>query len=129
MDVTTLYRPVGLAEASLIEASGFTAFPPRLPEQPIFYPVMNRVYAEQIARDWNTRRDNGVGIVTCFTVDAAYLAQFPVQVVGAEAVHRELWVPAKELDNFNRHIIGRIRFIAVFYGPSYDGPPIAVETE
>lgn len=34
-----LYRPVGLEELKLIAASNFRAFPPRLPEQPIFYPV------------------------------------------------------------------------------------------
>lgn len=30
-------------------------FPPRLPEQPIFYPVLNKPYADQIARSWNTK--------------------------------------------------------------------------
>ena len=49
----TLYRPVGPAELKLVEDSGWTAFPPRLPEQPIFYPVENETYARQIARDWN----------------------------------------------------------------------------
>jgi len=51
----TLYRPVGPEELQLIEQSGWTKFPPRLPEQPIFYPVMNEAYAVQIARDWNVR--------------------------------------------------------------------------
>jgi hypothetical protein len=32
---------------------GFKRFPPRLPEQPFFYPVTNQDYATQIARDWN----------------------------------------------------------------------------
>lgn len=31
-DSLTLYRPVGPAELALIEASGWRAFPPRLPE-------------------------------------------------------------------------------------------------
>jgi hypothetical protein len=48
-----LYRPVGPKELALIAASDYTAFPPRLAEQPIFYPVLNFEYAEQIARDWN----------------------------------------------------------------------------
>ncbi|MCW5960282.1 MAG: hypothetical protein KIS76_08975 [Pyrinomonadaceae bacterium] len=47
----TLFRPVGKNELALIEESDFTAFPPRLPEQPIFYPVLNENYAIQIARD------------------------------------------------------------------------------
>ncbi len=45
----TLYRPVGTAELTRIAESGFTAFPPRLPEQPIFYPVLNEAYACEIA--------------------------------------------------------------------------------
>ena len=44
-DVITLWRPVGPGELALIEASGMTAFPPRLPEQPIFYPVTTEDYA------------------------------------------------------------------------------------
>jgi len=66
MDETvTLYRPTGKNELGLIETSGFTAFPPRLPEQPIFYPVLNEVYATQIARDWNAKFNaDKVGYVT-----------------------------------------------------------------
>ncbi len=44
-----LYRPVGEAEMRLIAESGYTAFPPRLPEQPIFYPVLDERYACDIA--------------------------------------------------------------------------------
>ena len=38
--VSVLYRPVGKAEMEKIADSGFRAFPPRLPEQPFFYPVV-----------------------------------------------------------------------------------------
>lgn len=38
--VRILYRPVGAKELDLIAASGYREFPPRLPEQPIFYPVI-----------------------------------------------------------------------------------------
>lgn len=65
MKTVTLYRPVGPLERQLIEESGWLKFPPRLPEQPIFYPVMNKEYAIQIARDWNVR-DSGAGYVTPF---------------------------------------------------------------
>lgn len=65
----TLYRPVGPEELDLIAASGFRQFPPRLPEQPIFYPVLNEEYAAQIARDWNVKA-SGAGFVTRFEVDA-----------------------------------------------------------
>ncbi len=106
MKTTTLYRPVGSGELALIEASGWKAFPPRLPEQPIFYPVMNEAYAVQIARDWNVPA-SGSGYVTRFEVETEFLARYEEQVVGG-AVHRELWVPAEELEEFNSHIVGLI---------------------
>lgn len=46
-----LYRPVGTAELELISSSGYKKFPPRLPEQPIFYPVLNEKYAREIAKN------------------------------------------------------------------------------
>jgi hypothetical protein len=107
---TTLFRPVGPKELALIEASGWRQFPPRLPEQPIFYPVLNEEYATQIARDWNVKA-SGAGFVTRFEVEAEYLQRFPVQTVGG-SVHQELWVPAEELEEFNRHIVGLIEVIA-----------------
>ena len=54
---TILFRPVGQEELELIRQSEFKAFPPRLPEQPIFYPVLSEAYATQIARDWNAKRN------------------------------------------------------------------------
>ena len=36
----TLWRPAGPQELKLIEASGMREFRPRLPDQPIFYPVL-----------------------------------------------------------------------------------------
>jgi hypothetical protein len=115
MRTVTLYRPVGQKELDLIAASGYHAFPPRLPEQPIFYPVLNREYAEQIARDWNTKDENSgfTGYVLEFQVDASYLAGFDVKKVGANQ-HLEYWVAAEELDEFNRHIQGPIRIIQRF---------------
>lgn len=93
---TTLYRPVNGIELSLIEESGFKRFPPRLPEQPIFYPVMNVEYARQITIDWNVRA-YGDGYVTKFEVQSDYLNKFEVQNVG-DSFHNELWVPAEELE-------------------------------
>jgi hypothetical protein len=61
--VITLYRPVGFKELALIAASEWREFPPRLPEQPVFYPVTNEAYAIQIARDWNVKA-SGAGFVT-----------------------------------------------------------------
>ena len=114
MDTTTLYRPVGPAELKRIAASGWRSFPPRLPEQPIFYPVLNEAYAAQIAERWNVRESGG-GYVTAFDVDAEYVARFEVKQVGGRE-HSELWVPAEELDTFNQHIVGVIRVVREFGG-------------
>lgn len=46
-------RPAGPEELALVEASGWREWPPRLPGQPMFYPVLNEEYAARIARDWN----------------------------------------------------------------------------
>jgi len=112
MATVTLYRPVGPKELTLIESSGWRAFPPRLPEQPIFYPVTNEDYAMQIARDWNVKSD-GSGFVTRFEVDAEYAARFPKKIVGRR-VHEELWVPAEELVEFNSKIVGKIEVTHAF---------------
>lgn len=111
-ETTVLYRPVGPKELALIEASGWRAFPPRLPDQPIFYPVMNEAYATEIARDWNVKQ-SGAGFVTRFSVSSEFLKRYPVQNVGARR-HDELWVPAEKLEEFNRQIDGRIVVIAEF---------------
>ena len=86
--VTTLYRPVGRKELELIRATAFHAFPPRLPSQPFFYPVLNREYAEQIARDWNTKDEASgfEGYVLKFDVRTEFLNRYEVHVVGASNI-------------------------------------------
>ena len=108
-----LYRPCGLEEMLLVWQSGLKRWPPRLPEQPIFYPVTNQGYAEQISRDWNTKSGTRMGYVTRFEVEDAYASRFERQVVGARE-HEELWVPAEDLDVFNDHIIGTIEVVGLF---------------
>ena len=111
-ETITLYRPTGSAELDLVRESGWRAWPPRLPEQPIFYPVLNEGYARQIARDWNAKRSS-VGYVTRFAVRADYLYQYQVQQVGARQ-HIEYWIPAEDLPEFNRNIVGPIGVIAEY---------------
>jgi len=112
MAPVTLFRPVGEAELALIRDSGWRQFPPRLPDQPIFYPVLDEQYAIRIARDWNTR-DGGTGYVLRFAVDGEYLSRYPVQTVGSR-MHREYWIPAEELAQFNEHIVPPIEVIGAF---------------
>jgi hypothetical protein len=108
----TLYRPVGPKELNLIAASGWREFPPRLPDQPIFYPVTNEAYATQIARDWNVKA-SGAGFVTQFEIDAYYLSCYQVHKVGG-SIHTEYWIPAEDLAEFNGNIRGPIVVIAEF---------------
>ena len=110
--VRILYRPVGPKELALIAASGYREFPPRLPEQPIFYPVTNEEYARYIAEQWNVK-ESGAGYVTRFAVREPFIARYPVQQVGAR-VHTEHWIPAEELPELNRNIVGLIEVIASF---------------
>lgn len=115
--VTVLFRPVGPKELALIEASGFLEFPPRLEGQPHFYPVQNEENATQIAREWNAKnRTIGAGFVTRFRIRTDYLAKFDVKTVGS-AIHKEYWIPAEELAEFNCNIVGKIEVIAEFKAP------------
>jgi hypothetical protein len=110
--VCVLYRPVGPTELALIAASGYREFPPRLPEQPIFYPVTNEEYARHIAEQWNVT-ESGSGYVTRFAVREAFIARYPEQQVGAR-LHTEYWIPAEDLAECNRNIVGLIEVIASF---------------
>jgi hypothetical protein len=114
-EVATLFRPVGARELELIRQTGFTAFPPRLTGQPIFYPVLDEGYAVQIARDWNTRdpQSEYVGYVLQFRVRTEFLARYAVHEVGGKAC-REYWVPAEDLSEFNRNIVGEIEIVGEY---------------
>jgi hypothetical protein len=112
VETTTLYRPVGPEELALIIGSGYREFPPRLPDQPIFYPVLNEEYARQIARDWNVKA-SGAGYVTRFSLKKEFAARYAVQTVG-RTVHKELWIPAENLVDLNRNIVGLIEVIAEY---------------
>jgi hypothetical protein len=112
-ETVVLFRPTGPDELALIEESGYSAFPPRLFWQPIFYPVLNEEYATQIARDWNAR-DGNSGYVTRFRVRRDFLHRYEVHQVGS-AIHQEYWIPAEDLEEFNHQIVGKIEVVAEFH--------------
>ena len=105
----TLWRPVGPKELELIEQSGMRVSPPRLPDQPIFYPVLTEDYAVKIARDWNVPA-SGSGFVTRFEVRRDFIAKYDVQEAGGRS-HLEYWIPAEDLDAFNAAIVGLIEVV------------------
>ncbi len=112
LDTVTLWRPVGPEELVLIEQSNMRAFTPRLPEQPIFYPVVTEEYAIKIARDWNVKA-SGSGFVTRFDVLKSFLDQYEVQEAGGRA-HLEYWIPAEDVSAFNDAIVGQITVVQEF---------------
>lgn len=112
METVTLWRPVGPEELELIRQSGMKAFPPRLPDQPIFYPVLSEAYAVKIARDWNVPR-SGSGYVTRFSVLKTFLNEYQVQEAGGRS-HLEYWIPAEDLPTFNSAIVGQIEVTSTF---------------
>ena len=109
----TLYRPTGPEELELLRQAGFRRWPPRLPGQPIFYPVTNEQYALEIASQWNVK-DSGVGYVTRFQVLELFMRAHPIQKVGG-ADHTEWWIPASELEALNDHIVGLIEVIGEYH--------------
>lgn len=110
--LVVLWRPTGPKEIELVRASGSKWWPPRLPDQPIFYPVLNEAYATMIARDWNVKA-SGVGYVTRFSVRKSYLDGFEVHQVGGNTI-LEYWIPAEDVEEFNDNIVGLIEEVAVF---------------
>jgi hypothetical protein len=112
-EIVVLFRPVGPEELKLIEVAGFRAFPPRLPEQPIFYPVLSEEYAVKIARDWNVQA-SGAGYVTRFAVRREFLSRYQIQNAGGERF-QEYWIPAEELAEFNQNLVGPIEIVRQFF--------------
>jgi hypothetical protein len=115
MKTITMYRPTGPQELELVKDSRYTAWPPRLPGQPIFYPVTNEQYAKEIATQWNIK-DSGIGYVTKFEVKKDFVDNYKVERVGGSH-HTEWWIPAAELEQLNKNIIGKIEVIGEYKKP------------
>ncbi|MEL6301873.1 MAG: hypothetical protein AAFV47_02745 [Pseudomonadota bacterium] len=108
-DTVTMFRPCGERELQLVKESGYKAWPPRLPEQPIFYPVTSLEYAEEV-NNWNVGQF-GKGFVTRFQVLRSFADRYPVKTVGASR-HTEWWIPAEDLEELNQSIVGRIEVVS-----------------
>jgi len=109
IETITMYRPTGPLELKLVADSGYKRWPPRLPGQPIFYPVTNEQYAIDISSDWNVR-DDGIGYVTKFEVKREFVDRYNIEKVGG-ADHTEWWIPAEDLDELNSNIVGIIEIV------------------
>ena len=111
-DVVMLFRPTGPKELELVAASGYRRWPPRLPEQPIFYPVTNEEYAKEIAIKWNIPA-SGAGFVTKFSVKKSFMDQYETHKVGG-GNHTEWWIPAEDLEALNNNIVGLIEVVGEY---------------
>lgn len=125
MKTQKLFRPVGLKEMELIVELSWKEFPSRLAWQPIFYPVLNQAYAEQIANEWNKDDEFSgyCGIVTAFEVRNQFLKPYAIQNVGG-ANHNELWIPAEKMSEFNQNIVGNIKITNAFFGKQFQNSNI-----
>lgn len=103
-----LYRPCNLMEWELVMQSGYREWPPRLPEQPIFYPVTNLEYAREV-NAWNVQL-YGSGVVTSFDVNVEFMDRYEIKTVGAH-YHTEWWIPAEDLAELNANIVGLISLV------------------
>jgi hypothetical protein len=111
-ETVIMFRPAGPGEIELVAASGYKRWPPRLPEQPIFYPVTNEEYAKEIAMKWNVK-DNRIGYVAKFRVRKSFIDKYEIHKVGG-AHHTEWWIPDHDLEALNDNIIGVIEIIGEY---------------
>ena len=111
-ETVTMYRPTGSDELKLVAESGYKKWPPRLPEQTIFYPVTNEEYAKQIAIRWNVKSSE-VGYVTKFKVKKEFADKYETHKVGGTK-HTEWWIPADDLEKLNENIVGLIEVIGEY---------------
>ncbi len=89
------------------------AWPPRLPDQPIFYFVLNENYATRIARDWNGKA-SGAGYATRLEVSKSFLDRYAVHQAGGRSI-LDYWIPAEDLDEFNANIVEATEVVAEFH--------------
>ena len=111
-ETVIMFRPAGPKEIELVAASGYKRWPPRLPEQPIFYPVTNEEYAKEIAMKWNVK-ESRIGFVTKFHVRKSFVDKYKIQKVGG-ANHTEWWIPDNDLEALNDNIIGLIEIVGEY---------------
>lgn len=107
-ETVIMYRPCGQKELDLVAESGYKEWPPRLPDQDIFYPVTNEAYAIEVNK-WNVSQF-GKGYVTKFAVRKDFVNKYNVETVGGSS-HTEWWIPANDLAELNRNIVGKIEVI------------------
>jgi hypothetical protein len=109
-ETVTLYRPVGPEELQQIKLLNFKS---RLPEQPIFYPVLTEDYAAKIASEWNVPA-SGSGYVTRFKIRRSFISRYQMQDAGGRQF-QEYWIPASDLDELNQNIMGLIEVTKEFH--------------
>lgn len=72
------------------------------------------------SRSWNLVRWADSIVLLYRPVGVETARRYPVQIAGGSS-DRELWVPAEELADFNRHIVGIISVVEAFTGERFVG--------
>lgn len=85
-----LLRPTGMVKLRPVYEIDLLGFSPRLPEQPI----LNLLYARQIARDRDTRSCSFAGYVSRFEAEGDYASRFDRHVEGRVGMVRGAWSEA-----------------------------------
>lgn len=114
----TLWRSVGQSELDLVASLRWRAWPPRLPNQPIFSAAGDRRYAVQIGRERNVPAE-GVGYVVKFDVARSFLDRHQ-GYQGGPCDEREYRIPGDEVADLNAHLVGAITESADYRGPVSD---------
>jgi len=109
----TLYRPIGPGQLTAIIRAHWREFPPRLAHQPFFFPLLDKQYAQRVARQWNLS-NSGAGFVTQFKVQADFLDQYEPKRIGGPS-NWEYRIPAHALVDFNQHILGQIQVVDAYF--------------
>jgi len=111
-----LFRAVGQGEHDMVKESG--KFPARMPWQPLFCPMLEESYAVEVARGHHTQdpASGYVGYVLRFRVRRAFIERYDPVTAGGVEHHREYRIPAEDLADLNKNLVGPIEVLHSFRG-------------
>lgn len=75
--------------------------------------MLHESFAHRIASQWNVQQ-SGIGYVLRFKVRKEYVDPMPVYIIGGPE-HREYRIPAEEIEELNRNIVGSIEVLATYH--------------
>ena len=119
---TCLYKSLTPAQFAGVIQSDWRELAAESPDQKMFYPKLNRQYAEMVARMLNLAHYNAAYVVK-FNVNALFLARYEIQTVAYDE-HQEYKIPIEDLPLLNCHIVGIIEVVSAFTLKDCQKPPL-----